>query len=301
MRISGLGGGGECCKSTAGCPGVCTSHACPASCPGLPTLPRGPKPPYPPPAGLRLTGKQHRAGAGGFGMVGGGGWGGWRPLGPSPELGVVDQGAEGGGEGGRFALQPRRAGSGHGLPWGGRRRKAAQAGGRPAGLGRPQGGGRCAVRHGALLGKPGRQHRDQAARLSGRQREGERGGGGAVKRRSPPLLPRRLWLGVCQMGSEWGSRPAYRCRGSQRGPGTTGMGLAPQAVALLQRSLWMGQVGVKGGRRLGFWKRQHVHRLNEQRSPPPPHAQPPLRAAGHGWVPNTGSGANSSPVGRSAS
>lgn len=178
MRISGLGGGGECCKSTAGCPGVCTSHACPASCPGLPTSPRGPKPPYPPPAGLRLTGKQHRAGAGGFGMVGGGGWGGWRPLGPSPELGVVDQGAEGGGEGGRFALQPRRAGSGHGLPWGGRRRKAAQAGGRPAGLGRPQGGGRCAVRHGALLGKPGRQHRDQAARLSGRQREGERGGGG---------------------------------------------------------------------------------------------------------------------------
>lgn len=103
----GWGGGGECCKSTAGCPGVCTSHACPASCPGLPTSPRGPKPPYPPPAGLRLTGKQHRAGAGGFGMVGGGGWGGWRPLGPSPELGVVDQGAEGGGEGGRFALQPR--------------------------------------------------------------------------------------------------------------------------------------------------------------------------------------------------
>uniref|UniRef100_A0A8B9NIX3 Phosphatidylinositol 5-phosphate 4-kinase type-2 gamma n=1 Tax=Accipiter nisus TaxID=211598 RepID=A0A8B9NIX3_9AVES len=130
---------------------------------------------------------------------GGGGDEGWRPLGPSPELGVVDQGAEGGSEGGRFALQPRRAGSGHGLPWGGRRRKAAQAGGRLAGLGRPQGGGRCAVRHGALLGKPGRQHRDQAARLSGRQREGERGGG-AVKRRSPPLLPRRLWLGVCQMG-----------------------------------------------------------------------------------------------------
>lgn len=79
-----------------------------------------------PPARLISTGKQHRASAGGFGMAGG-----CQPPNPSPELGVVDQGAEGSGEGGRFALQqPRGAGSGHGLPWGGGRRKG---GGRKAG------------------------------------------------------------------------------------------------------------------------------------------------------------------------
>lgn len=46
---------------------------------------------------------------------------------PSPELGVVDQGAESSGEGGRLTMQPGRAGAGHGEDGGGGRR----GGGRP--------------------------------------------------------------------------------------------------------------------------------------------------------------------------
>lgn len=88
--------------------------------------------------------------------------------GPSPELGVVDQGAQGSAEGGHVALQPRRAGSGHGRPQGARRREEARGwrqairGCREAGqpgeaAGRKPAG--CVVRHGPLLGKPGRQRR----------------------------------------------------------------------------------------------------------------------------------------------
>lgn len=184
-------------------------------------------------------GKQHGAGGWGSAWLEGGQR---RPSpGPSPELGVVDQGAERGGEGSRFALQPRRAGSGHGLPRGGRRRReggGGQARGK-AGLLRRRGGGRRAVREGPSLGKPGRQRRGRAAGAAAGGREGAAGGGGHPGCRGGSVRERSAQAGV---PAAHGTAPA-----------------PPQPVALLQRSPRMGQMGVKAGGQLGFGKGQPTH------------------------------------------
>lgn len=157
-------GGGSVAEAMQGVLGCALTLPVPAAAQGSPHCPMSLNPPG------SARGHGNAAGRGCWGLWHG--EGAWQPSpGPSPELGVVDQGAERSGEGGRFALQLRRAGFGHGLPRGGRWRKAAQAGGRLAGVGRPRGGGRRAVRHGSLLGKPGRQRQG----LLGRQPEVERG------------------------------------------------------------------------------------------------------------------------------
>lgn len=65
--------GRELCKSTAGCPGVYTSPACPTSSPGLPASPGAPRIARSPPGSLgNQDGAGSGAGEGGrFGMVGG--------------------------------------------------------------------------------------------------------------------------------------------------------------------------------------------------------------------------------------
>lgn len=110
----------------------CTSTSAPPAARGCPNCLRAPIPP----AGT-TTRSVHR----GLRLREGGP----APPGPSPELGVVDQRAQGSGEGGPVALQPRRAGSGHGRPRGarggrrsgrqGRRRRLRDGGSESGGCG----------------------------------------------------------------------------------------------------------------------------------------------------------------------
>lgn len=161
--------------------GVCGEHCSSHQLPGAPPTPAGPNRPCRESLGLRENSTEEPPGASG-------GWGEAARPGPSPELGVVDQGAQGSGEGGHVALQPRRAGSGHGLPQGARRKEEQAGGSRPGAGGTAAGGCReaeqpgqaagrkpasCVVRHGPSLGKPGRQRwgwRPGCRGSSGRER-----------------------------------------------------------------------------------------------------------------------------------
>lgn len=261
---------------------------------GSPSCPRAP---IPPAGRARGCGKTSRSSRRGLRR-------GWREAarpGPSPELGVVDQGAQGSGEGGHVALQPRRAGSGHGLPRGARRRKAVQAGGtRLEDGGRESGGcreagqpgeaagrkpARCVVRHGPLLGKPGRQ---RWAGRPGEQWEGAMGQRGVKHNLAAEAAP----SGTHRMGKQGCVllRVEFLAvfHGLALAPLARGYGPQAGGFAAEQRD--------RGEERQAAGILENA--AHPWRSPSPPPAQSAWKAAGHSWVPSSSTGTDWSPAGR---